>query len=77
MKIPLGRGAYLEPDDGPRDTWAHKRIVAVDRIPNTRNGHMLDLECGHRVMSFGNLTHAGGVVLCDQCRQGNGGPLRK
>jgi hypothetical protein len=68
MKIDLGYGAYLEPDEPPRDTEYHKRIVRAVRIPNTRAGHVLDLECGHRVQSFGRLEHADGVVLCTQCR---------
>jgi hypothetical protein len=68
MKIDLGHGAYLEPEEGPRDTPFHKRIVATERIPNTKVGHMLTLECGHRSMAFGNLEHAAGVVLCMQCR---------
>jgi hypothetical protein len=68
MKIDLGHGHYLEPDEGPRDSAFHKRIVSIKTIPNTRAGHWLDLECGHRVQSFGNLAHANGVVLCTQCR---------
>ena len=68
MKIDLGHGAYLEPDEGPRNTPYHQRIIGTAPIPGTRAGHWLELACGHRAMSFGNLAHAGGVVLCDQCR---------
>lgn len=68
MKVDLGGGAYLEPDEGPRDTRFHKRIVSTKRIPNTRAGHYAALECGHQVMTFGNLSHAEGVALCTQCR---------
>jgi len=68
MKIDLGGGNYLEPDEGPRDTKFHKRIVATSRIPETRVGHYLDLECGHRTVAFGRLELAGGVVLCTACR---------
>jgi hypothetical protein len=73
MKIDLGHGAYLEPDEGPRTTPFHKRIVKAERIPNTRSGNMLTLECGHRSMAFGDLGHAGGVVLCTDCRDGGRG----
>jgi hypothetical protein len=68
MKIDLGRGAYLEPDEGPRNTRWHMRIERSERIPNTRSGNWLYLACGHRSMAFGNLGYAGGVVLCTQCR---------
>jgi hypothetical protein len=68
MKIDLGRGAYLEPDEGPRDTPYHQRIICVTPIPNTRVGNYLELACGHRVMTFGKLEHAAGVVLCTECR---------
>jgi hypothetical protein len=68
MKIPLGGGSYLEPDEGPRNSRFHKRILKTTPIPQTRVGNYLDLECGHRVMTFGDLTHAGGVVLCTDCR---------
>jgi hypothetical protein len=68
MKIDFGRGMYLEPDEGPRDSPHHKRIVTVTPIPNTRVGNYLELECGHRAMSFGRLEHAQGKVLCTQCR---------
>jgi hypothetical protein len=68
MKIDLGHGAYLEPDEGPRNTPFHKRIVRVERIPNTRVGNNVILECGHRVQTFGDLTHAAGLVLCTECR---------
>jgi hypothetical protein len=53
---------------GARDTAFHKRITGTTPIPDTRNGHMLDLECGHRVMTFGSLDHAQERVLCTQCR---------
>jgi hypothetical protein len=67
-KIDLGDGSYLEPDEGPRDTRFHKRIMRTRPIIGSRAGHWCDLECGHRIMSFGNLAHAAGVVLCTQCR---------
>lgn len=72
MKIAVGNDAYLEPDEGPRDTPFHMRIVRIERIPNTRVGNNVTLECGHGVQTFGNLAHAevGGVVrlLCTKCR---------
>jgi hypothetical protein len=68
MKIDLGHGYYLEPDDSSRDTEFHKRIVSTERIVGTRAGNWLVLECGHRNMAFGRLEHAAGVVLCTQCR---------
>jgi hypothetical protein len=69
MRIPISEGVYIEPDDGSRDTQFHKRIVRVEPVTETRSGHYLDLECGHRVMAFGDLAHANGVILCDQCRK--------
>lgn len=68
MKTDLGGGAYLEPDEEPRNTTYHKRIIRVTRIPNTKVGHRAVLECGHEVMMFGNLTYADGVALCTRCR---------
>lgn len=69
-RIHLGGGAYLEPDDNPRDTRFHKKIRRIIKtIPNTKTGFMLELECGHRVMSFGNLAHANGVLYCVACRE--------
>jgi hypothetical protein len=70
MRFDLGHGAYLEPDEGPRDTPFHKRIVRTMRVANTRMGHWCILECGHRVMTFGDLAHSAGLVLCTQCRDG-------
>lgn len=67
MKIDLGHGAYLEPDEGGNNQF-RKRIVSTTPIPNTRTGHWCNLECGHRVMTYGNLDHAKGRVLCTQCR---------
>jgi len=68
MKIDVGGGAYIEPDEGGRDTRFHMRIMTTQRIPNTRVGHYADLCCGHRVMMFGDLTLANGRALCTQCR---------
>jgi hypothetical protein len=69
MKIALDSGgSYLEPDEGPRNTRFHKKIVRIERIANTRAGHTVTLECGHGVSTFGNLAHAEGVVLCTKCR---------
>jgi hypothetical protein len=68
MKVDLGHGASLEPDEGPRSTPFHKQIVAIEPVANTRSGNWLMLECGHRVMAFGDLQYGGGVVLCTQCR---------
>ena len=33
MKVVLGNGAYLEPDEGPRTSCFHKRIVST-KPPN-------------------------------------------
>ena len=68
MKIDLGHGSYLEPDDGPRDTPFHRRIVRIKPVPNTFTVNEVTLECGHWVQSFGNLALCGGVVLCTKCR---------
>ena len=68
MKIDLGGGRFIEPDEGERNTRFHMRIVSTERIPHTRCGHYARLECGHRVMMFGNVELAGGVALCVVCR---------
>lgn len=74
MKIPLGGGAYLEPDEAPRESPFHKRILRTQPIKGTRTGHWADLECGHRVMTFGDLAKAEGKVLCTECRDGAAKP---
>lgn len=68
MKIDLGQGAYLEPDEGPRNTAFHKRIVRLERLPGTRVGYQTELECGHKPMMFGDVENAAGIVLCSQCK---------
>jgi hypothetical protein len=68
MKIDLGQGSYLEPDEESRNSEFHKVIVAAVPIPGTRSGHNVLLECGHTVQTFGNLEHAKGVAFCMQCR---------
>jgi hypothetical protein len=70
MKINLGGGSYLEPDEGPRNGSFHKKIVAVQSIPNTRNGNWCQLECGHVVQIYGDPKLANGVALCTKCRDG-------
>jgi hypothetical protein len=57
-RIGLGQGAYLEPDEGSRNWPFQKRIVPR---------HFVELECVHRVPTFGDLRHAAGVPLCAQC----------
>ena len=64
-----GPGFRLEgerPDE--RSTPFHKRIIEFKPIPNTRTGNYVKLECGHVVQTFGGLQHAGGVLLCQECR---------
>jgi hypothetical protein len=68
MKVPLGGGAYLEPDENPRDTRWHKKIISMRPILGTRTGHRVVLECGHVCQTFGRLDHAQGVILCTECR---------
>ena len=69
MKIGLDSfGSYLEPDEGPRDTRWHKRIVRTEKIAGYRAAHNITLECGHGVTTFGDLAHADGVILCTKCR---------
>jgi hypothetical protein len=68
MKIDLGHGSYLEPDEEPRNSEFHKVIVAAVLIPGTRTGHNVLLQCGHTVQTFGNLEYAKGVAFCTQCR---------
>jgi hypothetical protein len=83
-KIPLDDGSYLEPDEGPRNTRFHKRIVRFWKLSRREcerilahacgndelvgEGYILELECGHDEMVFGNLAHAEGVALCTKCR---------
>lgn len=72
MKIALDSGgSYLEPDDGPRNTRFHKRIMRAEKIdkPGMKaTWTQVTLECGHSVTCIGNLEHAAGVVLCTKCR---------
>ena len=68
MDLPELKIEPERPED--RDTEFHKRITAYRRIPNTRSGHYVVLECGHQVMTFGNLEHAQGKALCVRCREG-------
>lgn len=72
MKISLDSGgSYLEPDDGPRNTRFHKRIVRVELLHKPEMKAQwthLTLECGHSVTAIGKLEHAAGVVLCTKCR---------
>jgi hypothetical protein len=44
----------------------HKRITAAKLIPGTRTSYYCDLDCGHRVQTFGTV--ADGVLLCTECR---------
>lgn len=68
MRIDLGGGAYMESDEGPRDTQFHQRILRSEPILNTRCGHFLYLACGHKAMCFGPIAAAAGRVLCMECR---------
>lgn len=72
MKIALDSGGgYLEPDEGPRNTRFHKRIVRVEPInrPELKSKWThVTLECGHSVTCIGSLEHAAGVLLCSKCR---------
>ena len=72
MKIPLGGGVFLEaePGEDPRHAPYHRRMVRCERIPDTRAGHRIVLDCGHHTMAFGDLKRARGVVFCSQCRDG-------
>jgi hypothetical protein len=62
-----GKTIRVEPDQGPRDTQFHKRIVSVQPIPRTGVGYWCDLECGHVVQILGKLDHLNGVALCTKC----------
>lgn len=68
MKISLGADSYLEPDEEPRNSPYHMRIVKAEAIPNTRSGNNVTLECGHRVQTFGDFRRFRGIVMCTQCR---------
>jgi len=68
-RIDLGHGSYIEPEPEPREiTEFHRTIVGTRPMPNTRSGNFVLLDCGHQVMTFGNLAHANGKVLCTVCR---------
>jgi hypothetical protein len=67
VKIDLGGGAYIEPDEGPRNTRFHQRIVRAEAIHETKSGMNVTLECGHLVQDL-RPSLAGGVLLCTQCR---------
>lgn len=75
MKIDLGGGVYLEADQPPRRSPFHRAILRTERIPHTRRGYTVDLDCGHRAVVFGNLAQAGGRVFCTQCRDAAEPPL--
>ena len=51
-----------------RNTVFHKKIVTVTPVPNTKSGNDVVLACGHKVRTFGDLKHANGVILCQECR---------
>jgi|SRR5581483_3925251 len=57
----------FEPDLPPGDTEFHKRIVATVPMEGSRTGKHITLECGHEVLSFGDVSHTGGRVLCLEC----------
>jgi hypothetical protein len=59
----------IEPDLPPRNTPAYRRIMKVEPVPNTRASYYCTLECGHVVMTFGDLKHTEGRVLCTECRK--------
>lgn len=46
----------------------YKKITWTTPIPNTRTGHYVTLECGHQVMTFGNLNLTAGILLCQKCK---------
>ncbi len=54
-----------------RNTPFHKRIVRTRRVPGTKSGNHVFLECGHRVMTFGDLALTNGVAMCERCKQEN------
>lgn len=56
-----------QPTGRPKQSF-HKAIRSHSKIPYTMSGHNIELECGHRVMVFGNIANLGGIVLCTACR---------
>jgi hypothetical protein len=66
MKIPLGGGAYLEPDDRRASRFRFP-IVGLAPIPGTRGVYAI-LSCGHTVMIFGNPEMMGEHAFCTACR---------
>jgi hypothetical protein len=68
MRIVIGSNDdYLEPDDEPRNTRFHMRIVGIEPILDS-NGRQVLLECGHGVAVYGAMEALAGVVLCTKCR---------
>jgi hypothetical protein len=57
LKIDFGHGAYLEGSGGKLTKW-HRRPIKVTALANTSSGRVVLLECGHKVMTFGDLEHA-------------------
>ena len=69
VRIPVGGGGYIEPDEGPRNSPYHMKNYDDPKYSqHARSGHHLRLECGHEVQTFGDLSHCGGVILCTTCR---------
>ena len=66
-KIDLGQGHYIRAIESTRNSPGARRILRAEPVPDTKSGNWLDLDCGHRVMAFGNLDHAKGFIVCEQC----------
>lgn len=69
MNHTRGDPGYLRPDMSPRNSPFHRSIVRIMRVEGTTSGHSLELDCGHKVFSFGDIAQAEGVILCTRCRE--------
>jgi len=67
MRINIG-GSFIEPDEGPRNTIFHRRIVREEEVVNMPCAKVLLLDCGHRVVAIGRVELCEGRVFCLYCK---------
>lgn len=61
--------SIITPDSGHPHPFRRK-VAAAKPIPHTRSRQEVTLECGHKVIAFGNLVdHAPDGVICEKCAQ--------
>jgi hypothetical protein len=57
----------MEPE-GPQHRKYHRKILEKTRIPNTRAGWNVVLECNHRIQIYGDHKQVGPTVFCQACK---------